>query len=107
MAEKKVTNLNDADFDTTIAEGITLVDFWSPWCGPCRMQIPILKELAETIGTQAEIAKLNIDEAGDVAERFGVQAIPTLLLFKDGKEVQRFIGVQSEETLIDAINSAR
>ena len=106
MSDKKITNLNDADFDTTIAEGITLVDFWSPWCGPCRMQIPILKELAKTIDAQAKIAKLNVDEAGDLAGRFGVQAIPTLILFKNGKEVQRFIGVQSEKTLIDAINSA-
>jgi len=105
MSDKKVTNLNDADFDTTIAEGVTLVDFWAPWCGPCRMQVPILEELAESVDGRAKIAKLNVDEAGTVAERFGVQAIPTLLLFKDGKEVQRFIGVQSKEILIDAINS--
>ena len=106
MSDKKVTNLNDADFDTTIAEGVTLVDFWAPWCAPCRMQVPILEELVESVGNQAKIAKLNVDEAGGVAGRFGVQAIPTLLLFKDGNEVQRFIGVQSKETLIDAISSA-
>jgi len=101
-----VTNLNDADFDTTITEGVTLVDFWDFWSGPCRMQAPILEELAESVGDKAKIAKLNVDEAGGVAERFGVQAIPTLLLFKNGNEVQRFIGVQSKETLIDAISSA-
>ena len=106
MSEKKVINLNDTDFDTTIAEGVTLVDFWAPWCGPCRMQVPILEELAESVDGQTKIAKLNVDEAETVAERFGVQAIPTLLLFKDGNEVQRFIGVQSKETLIDAISSA-
>jgi len=106
MLEKKVTSLNDTDFDTTIAEGVTLVDFWAPWCGPCRMQVPILEELAESVDGQTKIAKLNVDEAETVAERFGVQAIPTLLLFKDGNEVQRFIGVQSKETLIDAISSA-
>ena len=106
MLEKKVTSLNDTDFDTTIAEGVTLVDFWAPWCGPCRMQVPILEELAESVNGQTKIAKLNVDEAGTVAERFGVQAIPTLLLFKDGNEVQRFIGVQSKETLINAISSA-
>jgi len=105
MSDKKVTNLNDADFDTTIAEGITLVDFWAPWCGPCQMQVPILGEVAESVDGQAKIAKLNVDEAEGVAGRFGVQAIPTLILFKDGKEVQRFIGVQSKEALIDAINS--
>jgi len=106
MLEKKVTSLNDTDFDTTIAEGVTLVDFWAPWCGPCRMQVPILEELAESVDGQTKIAKLNVDEAETVAERFGVQAIPTLLLFKDGNEVQRFIGVQSKETLINAISSA-
>jgi len=106
MSDKKVTNLNDTDFDSAIAEGITLVDFWAPWCGPCRMQVPILEELSESVDNQTKIAKLNVDEAETVAERFGVQAIPTLLLFKDGNEVQRFIGVQSKETLIDAISSA-
>ena len=106
MSDKKVKNLSDTDFDTTIAEGVTLVDFWAPWCGPCRMQVPILEELAESVDGQTKIAKLNVDEAETVAERFGVQAIPTLLLFKDGNEVQRFIGVQSKETLIDAISSA-
>ena len=105
MLNKKVTNLNETDFDITITEGVTLVDFWAPWCAPCRMQVPILEELAENIDSQATIAKLNVDESGDVAGRFGVQAIPTLLLFKDGNEVRRFIGVQSKETLIDAINS--
>ena len=106
MPDKKVTNLNDTDFDSAIAEGITLVDFWAPWCGPCRMQVPILEELSESVDNQTKIAKLNVDEAEGVAGRFGVQAIPTLLLFKDGNEVQRFIGVQSKETLIDAISSA-
>lgn len=106
MSDKKVTNLNETDFDRTIAEGITLVDFWASWCGPCRIQAPLLEELAESIDSQATIAKLNVDESGDVAGRFAVQAIPTLLLFKDGKEIQRFIGVQSKETLIDAISSA-
>ena len=105
MSEKKVTNLNDADFDTVIAEGITLVDCWAPWCGPCRMQGPILEDVAVAISDRVKIAKLNVDEAAGVAERFGVQAIPTLLLFKDGNEVQRFIGVQSKEILIDAISS--
>lgn len=105
MSEEKVTNLNDADFDTAIADGITLVDCWAPWCGPCRMQGPILEDVAVAISGRVKIAKLNVDEAAGVAERFGVQAIPTLLLFKNGKEVQRFIGVQPKETLIDAISS--
>jgi len=105
MSDEKLTNLNDTNFDTIIAEGVTLVDFWAPWCGPCRMQGPILEEVAMTIGGQVKIAKLNVDEATGVASRFGVQAIPTLILFRDGNDVQRFIGVQSKEILIEAISS--
>ena len=106
MLDKKVINLSDDEFDINIAEGITLVDFWAPWCGPCRMQTPILEELAGSIKGRVKIAKVNVDEASGVAGSFGVQAIPTLILFKDGKEVQRFIGVQSKDILVDAIGSA-
>ena len=105
MSEKLI-DLNDDEFDMNIAEGITLVDFWAPWCGPCRIQTPILEELAESIEGRVKIAKVNTDEASGVARGFGVQAIPTLILFKDGKELQRFIGVQSKDVLMDAIGSA-
>jgi len=105
MAEKKVTSLNDTDFDTVIADGVTLVDCWAPWCAPCRVQEPILEEIALSIHGRVKIAKVDVDEAKDVAGRFGIQAIPTLLLFKDGNEVRRFIGVQPKEILIDAISS--
>ena len=105
MSDKKTIDLNDADFDTAIADGITLVDCWAPWCGPCRMQGPILEEVAETIGDKVKIAKLNVDEAMGVAGQFGIHAIPTLLLFKDGNEVRRFIGVQSKAILVEAITS--
>ena len=105
MQDKKVTELSGSQFDAAIANGVTLVDFWAPWCGPCGMQGPILKEVAESIDGQAKIDRVNVDEAGGVAGRFGVQAIPTLLLFKDGNEERRFVGVQPREILIDAISS--
>ena len=104
--KKKVTELSDNQFDMTIADGVTLVDFWAPWCGPCKMQGPILEQVAESAEDRAKIAKVDVDDAGSVAGRFGVQSIPTLILFKDGKEVQRFVGVQPKEILIDAISSA-
>ena len=83
MSDEKITNISDVDFDTAIADGITLVDFWAPWCGPCRMQTPILEELAENINGQIKITKVNVDEASSIAGSFGIQAIPTLVLFKD------------------------
>jgi len=106
MQDKKVTELGESQSDAAIANGVILVDFWAPWCGPCRVQGPILEEVAESADGRAKIAKLNIDDAGDVADHFGVQSIPTLVLFKDGSEVRRFVGVQPKEILIDAISSA-
>jgi len=102
-----IIHLNADDFNTTIADGVTLVDFWAPWCGPCKMQGPILEKVAESVEGRAKIAKLNVDDAGDVAGRFGVQSIPTLVLFKDGNEVRRFVGVQKHNTLIEAINKLK
>ena len=102
--EKLIMNLNVNTFDKTIADGITLIDFWAPWCGPCRIQGPILDNVAQSVKGRAQIAKVNVDEVGALAGRFGVQSIPTLILFKDGNEVRRFIGVQSHDTLIEIIN---
>lgn len=106
MQSKQVTELSDSQFEAAIANGITLVDFWAPWCTPCQMQGPILEEVARDVDGQSKIAKLNVDEAQNIAVQFGVQSIPTLILFKDGSEVRRFVGVQSGEILIDAIRAA-
>lgn len=102
-----IIHLNADNFNTTITDGVTLVDFWAPWCGPCKMQGPILEHVAESVDGRAKIAKVNVDDAGGVAGRFGVQSIPTLILFKDGNEVRRFVGVQSHDTLIEAIDKLK
>ena len=76
--------LQVSNFDAEIRQGVTLVDFWAPWCGPCRMQGPILDSVAEKVGSKAKIGKVNIDDATSVAVKFGIVSIPTLIIFKDG-----------------------
>ncbi len=98
-----VKELKDTNFQETIAKGVTLVDFWAPWCGPCRMQAPILDQVAEEIKNKAVIAKVNIDENMTVATEFAVRSIPTLLLFKEGKLVKQYVGLQRKDDLIQAI----
>ncbi len=84
--------------------GKVLVDFWAPWCGPCRMQTPILEKIASDTSIQAKIAKLNVDDFPQYARKYGVSAIPTLILFKDGKVDESFVGVQSEASLRGRLN---
>ena len=95
--------LTSATFDDAIKQGTVLVDFWAPWCGPCRMQAPILDQVAQEIGDAATVAKINVDEAQGIAAKFGVRSIPTLILFKDGKEVKKFVGLQQAAALVKAL----
>ncbi|MDD3586026.1 MAG: thioredoxin [Thermoguttaceae bacterium] len=92
-----------ADFASTIATGTVLVDFWAPWCGPCRQQLPILDKVAEKFLGKATVAKVNVDEQGELAAQFGVEAIPTLIVFKNGALVKQYTGVQSEAILSSAL----
>jgi len=100
----KVLELTADNFNDTIASGTVLVDFWAPWCGPCKMQGPILDKVAEAIGDKAVIAKVNVDENAPIAAQFGVRSIPTLILFKDGEKTQDFIGVQQEADLVELLS---
>ena len=101
-----VVDLTDANFAETIGNGITLVDFWAPWCAPCMMQGPIVEKVAETVGDKATVAKLNVDEGQQSAGQFGIRSIPTIIIFKDGTPVKQFVGVQQEDALVSAINGA-
>ena len=101
-----VTHITDAEFQNTVATGVTLVDFWAPWCGPCRMIAPILDELAGESEAKAKIVKINVDENPLVAGQFGVMSIPTLLLFKDGKKVDQKVGGQAKPQLKAFIEQA-
>ncbi len=86
-------------------EGVALVDFWAPWCGPCRMLAPVIDELAEEFDGKAKICKVNTDEVQDLAVEYGVRSIPTLLFFKDGEIKETLIGAQSKAAIAEKLNS--
>jgi len=89
------------EFQTKVieGEGLILVDFWAPWCGPCRMVSPILEEIAGEMADQITIYKLNVDEHGSVAMNYGVSGIPTFIIFKDGEIVARNVGAAPKHTI--------
>lgn len=93
----------DSNFEAETSNGLALVDFWAPWCGPCRMQGPIIDELAEEM-TDVSIGKINVDENPSVAANFGVQSIPTLLIKKDGQVVETLVGVHRKEQLKEILS---
>ena len=99
----QVIELNDGTFMEKVKEGVALVDFWAPWCGPCRLQHPILDGIAEKMGDRVTVARVNVDDSPSVAQQFGIRAIPTLIVLKDGEEVRRLVGVTDERTLTDAL----
>lgn len=89
MALLKAT---DANFDEQIKEGVSLVDFWAPWCGPCKMIAPVLEDLAKDVEGKANIVKLDVDENQATAAKYEVMSIPTLIVFKDGEAVDKVVG---------------
>ena len=107
MSSTNVLQLNDSNFDREINQGTlpVLVDFWAPWCGPCRMIAPVLDKIADATVGKAVVAKVNVDEAPGVASRFGVSSIPTLLFFKNGEVNGQVVGLQSEADLISRLNA--
>ena len=96
MASEKIIVLNEENFETEVLQGNmpVLVDFWAPWCGPCRMIGPIMDELAEEYEGRAKICKVNVDEAASLAKQYKVLSVPTLFLFKDGVQLERISGAR-------------
>jgi thioredoxin len=93
------------NFAQSVQNGVSLVDFWAPWCGPCKMQLPIVEELAGELEGKAFIGKINVDEEPELASQFGVMSIPTLILFKDGQPVDKMVGLQSKDALKTKISN--
>ncbi|MFC6591759.1 thioredoxin [Deinococcus lacus] len=100
----KPVEITDSNFQEQISSGLTLVDFWAPWCGPCRIIAPVLEELAGQYEGRVKIGKLNVDEHPMTQAQFRVMSIPTLILFKDGEPVDQIVGAQPKrvfENLLD------
>jgi thioredoxin 1 len=107
MASDKVQQISDAEFDTTIKSAQpTLVDFWAPWCGPCKAIGPVVEELADEYDGKVTIAKMNVDDNPVTPGKFGIRAIPTLIIFKDGEVVDQITGAVGKTQLIELINKA-
>ena len=90
--------------DVLLSSQPVLVDFWAPWCAPCRMLAPIVEEVADNLGTQAVVGKVNVDEEIDLASRYSVMSIPTLLVVKDGQIVKNAVGTKSKQEILDMLS---
>lgn len=98
-------NVTDNDFQTEVLDykGLVLVDFWAPWCGPCRMMSPTVEEIGEEKKDVLKVLKMNVDEESATAEKYQIMGIPTLMLFKDGEVVETMVGLQTKESIIETV----
>ncbi|MBP1762393.1 MAG: thioredoxin [Firmicutes bacterium] len=104
MSNVKAVNADGFDNEVLKASNPIMVDFWAPWCGPCKMLGPIVDTLAEENKEKLDVAKVNVDENQSIAAKYGVRGIPTLIFFKDGQEVKRIVGAQGKPQLQKVID---
>ena len=101
MSDKAV-EITDKNFDETVKSGVVLVDFWAPWCGPCRQLSPVVDEIADE-RSDIMVGKVNVDEQPDLAQQYGVMSIPTLVVIKNGKTVNTSVGVRPKASIVDML----
>ncbi|MBS4216924.1 thioredoxin [Bacillus sp. FJAT-49711] len=99
-----IMHATDESFSTETSEGVVLVDFWAPWCGPCKMIAPVLEELDAELGEKAKIVKVDVDDNQETASKFGIMSIPTLVVLKNGELVDKTVGFQPKEALAELVN---
>ncbi len=103
---KNIKMLDESNFSKEIESGVTLIDFFAEWCGPCRMLAPVVEEVAESLKDKASFGKVDIDKQVKLATEYQVTSIPTLVLFKNGKEVDRIVGLRDEKALKEFVEKA-
>lgn len=99
-----IIETTDQNFKSDVESGTVLVDFWAPWCGPCKMIAPVLEDLDKELGDKLKIVKVNVDENPETSSQFGIMSIPTLMVLKDNEVVEKFVGFQTKDQLVSKIN---
>jgi thioredoxin 1 len=100
-----VIELSEADFDNKTKEGVWVIDFWAPWCGPCKMMSPNFEKASLEMDGKANFAKINVDGNIDISAKFEVMSIPTMLILKDGAEISRRVGLLTEQQIRDEVGA--